>query len=697
MRGWPGGMSGIGLRKRVALTFGVSVLIIIALVARLAWLQFVRGAELRDRALNLRMRDVPVEAKRGVIYDRQGRELAVSVDVDSVFAIPAQVKQPEETARKLAAALKLDYQDVYDRITRKEAFVWIKRKIDPEESKLVKQMALKGINLTQESKRFYPKGNLASHVLGIAGIDNQGLEGLELEYDKELRGTPGKFVMEYDGLGREIPDAIHEYVPPQDGNSIVTTIDEVVQYIIERNLDEALLKTKAKGGAIIVEDPRTGEILGMAVRPDYDPNHYADFPAAVRRNFAVADTYPPGSTFKPVTAAAALEEGVASLNDHFYCPGFIKVGGRTIHCWKPQGHGDQTFAQAVENSCNVAFVQLALRLGNDRFYKYLDAFGVGQKTGIDLPGEATGIMPAKARATQVDLACMGFGQTLTVTPIELVNAISTIANGGKMMKPHLVKEIRRPDGTLVRAIEPEVIKQAISQQTAHDVAEIMQKVIGEGTGARAIVEGYDLAGKTGTAEKVVNGKIAEGKYIASFAGFGPVENPRVAILIILDEPQGQYFGGVIAAPVFSAVVKDIFTYMQIPPKIDPSAGAQTEMVSVPDVVNLDVAAAKARIEAAGLTVRQEGQGSLVSQQTPPAGAKMPRGSTVIIVTTSGPPVSREPVKVPNVVGLPLREAAQVLESCGLRLIPTGSGVAVAQDPPPGTEIQAGAVIYVTFK
>lgn len=691
-------MPGIGLRKRVTLALMVSTLIIVALVCRLAWLQFVRGAELRERALNLRMRDVPVEAKRGIIFDRRGRELAVSVNVDSVFAIPAQVKQPEDTAQKLATALGMDYQTVLGRVKQNEAFVWIKRKITPEQSKAVKGLALRGINLTQESQRFYPKGNLASQVIGIAGIDSQGLEGLELTYDADLRGTPGKFVMEYDGLGREIPDAIHEYVPPQDGNNITTTIDEVIQYIAERNLDEALMQTQAKAGTIIVEDPKTGEILAMANRPDYDPNNYGSYPAANRRNFAVADTYPPGSTFKPVTASAALEEGVASLNDRFFCPGFIKVGGRTIHCWKAQGHGSQTFAEAVENSCNVAFVQLALRLGNEKFYKYLNAFGIGQKTGIDLPGEAVGLMPSLSRSTQVDLACMGFGQTLTVTPIELITAISAIANDGQMMKPHLVKEIRRPDGSLVREIQPEVIKQAISKDTAHEVAQIMEKVVGEGTGSRAIVEGYDLAGKTGTAEKVINGKIADGKYIASFAGFGPVADPRVAILIILDEPQGQYFGGVIAAPVFSDVVRDVFTYLEIPPATDPNATSnQTEMVGVPDVINLDGAAAKARIEAVGLNYRAEGSGPVVTQQTPPPGAQVARGSTVLVVLSNGPATSQEPVKVPNVIGLSLREAAQVLESCGLRLNPSGSGVAVTQDPAPDTETMAGTVVTVTFK
>lgn len=691
-------MPGIGLRKRVTLALMVSTLIIVALVCRLAWLQFVRGAELRERALNLRMRDVPVEAKRGIIFDRRGRELAVSVNVDSVFAIPAQVKQPEDTAQKLATALGMDYQTVLGRVKQNEAFVWIKRKITPEQSKAIKGLALRGINLTQESQRFYPKGNLASQVIGIAGIDSQGLEGLELTYDADLRGTPGKFVMEYDGLGREIPDAIHEYVPPQDGNNITTTIDEVIQYIAERNLDEALMQTQAKAGTIIVEDPKTGEILAMANRPDYDPNNYGSYPAANRRNFAVADTYPPGSTFKPVTASAALEEGVASLNDHFFCPGFIKVGGRTIHCWKAQGHGSQTFAEAVENSCNVAFVQLALRLGNEKFYKYLNAFGIGQKTGIDLPGEAVGLMPSLSRSTQVDLACMGFGQTLTVTPIELITAISAIANDGQMMKPHLVKEIRRPDGSLVREIQPEVIKQAISKDTAHEVAQIMEKVVGEGTGSRAIVEGYDLAGKTGTAEKVINGKIADGKYIASFAGFGPVADPRVAILIILDEPQGQYFGGVIAAPVFSDVVRDVFTYLEIPPATDPNATSnQTEMVGVPDVINLDGAAAKARIEAVGLNYRAEGSGPVVTQQTPPPGVQVARGSTVLVVLSNGPATSQEPVKVPNVIGLSLREAAQVLESCGLRLNPSGSGVAVTQDPAPDTETMAGTVVTVTFK
>jgi stage V sporulation protein D (sporulation-specific penicillin-binding protein) len=690
-------MPGIGLRRRVGWAFIIATSIVMALCLRLVWIQFVRGEDLRQRALNLRMRDVPVEAKRGVVYDRNGKELAVSINVDSVFAIPAQIKKPEETAQQLATALGLNYDDVLARLTKKEAFVWIKRKITGDQSKTIRQLALRGINTTQESSRFYPKKELACHVIGIAGIDSQGLEGLEVTYDKDLRGTPGKFVVEYDALGREIPDAIHQYIPPVDGNSIVTTLDESIQYIVERNLDEALLKTQAKGGTIIVMDPQTGEILGLANRPGYDPNTFASQPAANRRNSAIADTYPPGSTFKPITAAAALEEGVASLNDTFYCPGFVKIGGRTIHCWKAGGHGSQTFAQAVENSCNVAFVNLALRLGTEKFYHYLNVFNIGGKTGIDLPGEAVGIMPSLSRATQVDLACMGFGQTLTVTPVELVSAIAAIANGGVMMQPHLVKEIRAADGTPVKVIEPTVLRQTVSKQTANDVAAVMQKVVGEGTGKRAIVEGYHLAGKTCTAEKVVNGRIADGKYIASFAGFGPTDNPRVAILITLDEPQGQYFGGVIAAPVFSAVVRDIFTYLKIPPKVDPNATTPTQMVAVPDVLRLDPATARARIEAAGLKVRLEGSGPLVTSQTPPGGVMVARGTTVLLTMRNEASTSNPTVRVPNVVGLSLREAAQVLEASNLRCIVEGSGLAVSQDPVAGTEVQSGTVVTVTFK
>ncbi|MCR4398972.1 MAG: penicillin-binding transpeptidase domain-containing protein, partial [Firmicutes bacterium] len=345
---------------------------------------------------------------------RIGRNADGQLTADSVYAFPAQVRNPENTARVLSAILGIPYEDVYQRVTRYSSFEWIRRKVEPDQAKRVREARLPGIGLTQESKRCYPKGNLASHVLGISGIDNQGLEGVEVSYDDDLRGIPGRIIIEMDARGRELPQATHRYDPPVEGRNVVLTLDEVVQFIAERELDRVIAKTGAKAGTVTVMDPSTGEILAMAARPDYDPNRYQDFPDSYRRNTVISDTYPPGSTFKPITASAALEEGLTSLGDRFYCGGSIKVPGHTISCWRSDGHGSQSFVEVVQNSCNVGFVNMGIRLGAARFCSYLDAFGITGTTGIDLPGEATGITIKPELVKTVDLACMSFGQTLTV-------------------------------------------------------------------------------------------------------------------------------------------------------------------------------------------------------------------------------------------------------------------------------------------
>ncbi|MEW6724844.1 MAG: stage V sporulation protein D [Bacillota bacterium] len=690
---------GIRLRKRIAVLFLGAIVFMAILIARVAWLQFVRGEHLRNLALDTRLRNVPVEARRGIIYDRVGRKLAISVNVDSVFAIPVEVKEPARVAAELSRILGMEYSETYERITKRAAFVWVKRKISEEQSQAIRQLSLPGIQLTQEAKRVYPNGNLASHVLGIAGIDSQGLEGLELVYDRELRGEPGKIVIEFDGRGREIAWAKHSYIPPRDGYSLVTTIDEVIQYIIEKHLEEALMKHQARAGTIIVMNPKTGEILALANRPDYDPNNYQAHPAANRRNFAVSDTYPPGSTFKPITAAAALEEGVATIHDRFYCSGHIEVPGKTIRCWKPQGHGSQSFAEIMENSCNVGFVNLGMRLGAEKFIDYVKAFGLAERTGIDLPGEASGLILPAEKVKPIDLAVMSFGQTLTVTPIELITAMSAIANDGVLMRPYLAKEITDTSGNVVQRFGPTPVRQVISRETAADLKAIMERVVSDGTGKRAYLAGYNLAGKTGTAEKVIDGRLAEGKYIASFCGFGPADDPQVAVLVILDEPVGAYYGGVIAAPVFGGVMEDILTYLGIQPEIDPAvlAGKDATPVAVPDVINRSLTEAEAALRSAGLKMRVEGNGPRVVDQMPPGGARVWRGSTTLIVLGSITDDPRAPVKIPRLIGLTRREAAEALGTLGLRMSGEGSGIAVSQDPAPEVWVQPGSIVTVQFR
>ncbi|HHY39385.1 MAG TPA: PASTA domain-containing protein [Clostridia bacterium] len=728
--------TGLDLRRRALLLFSVTSVCLFGLLIRLGYIQFVLGAELSEKALDARMQEVPVEARRGVIYDRKGRELAISATVDSVFAIPAQIKPKDldRVALALSEVLGIPKDRLLVNLTKPVSFVWIKRKVDEDTAKRIRDLDLPGIGLTPETRRFYPKGNLACHVLGIVGIDNQGLEGIELVYDKALRGNPGKIVVEFDATGRKIPAATHRYIAPEDGCNLMLTVDEVIQFMVERELDKLMSTYSAKGACAVVMDPKTGEILALAARPGYDPNEYAKFPDEYRRNPVINDAFSPGSTFKPITAAAVLEEGLVTKVSRFYCGGSVKVPGATISCWS-SGHGSQTFVDAVKNSCNVAFVNMGLRLGPDLFYKYVKAFGLTQVTGIDLPGEAMGIMLEPGNIKPVDLAVMSFGQTLTVTPIQLLSAISAIANDGVLMKPHLVKEIRGLDGTLIKEVKPEAVRRVISQETAKDLALAMEEVVKAGTGKQAYVPGYRIAGKTGTAQKSVGGKVVRDKHISSFVGFGPVDDPKVAMLIMVDEPQGAYYGGQVAAPAFGSIMKDVLSYMEVPPSSEegregdrlrgvgvPGAGMlgstgapQTkgpeekgpeDTVEVPSVLNLTVEEAKRVAETAGLglDVGDQSSGeridpkSVIMEQIPPPGALVSKGTVIIgFRTLAGSAEAVGKVSVPDIRGKTIRAVADILGEIGLRLDVKGSGVARRQNPSPGTLVPRGTVIEVIFE
>jgi len=698
-------LPGIGLRRRVAVLLVLTFLFSIVLCGRLGYLQFVRGAELREQAFSVRTHEVPVEARRGTIYDRAGRELAVSVNVDSVFAVPAEVKDSSETARKLAQVLGLDYDWVLNRLTQKEAFVWIKRKIPDEVSQALKALDLPGVGFTQESQRVYPKQELAAQVLGFAGIDSQGLAGVEYTYDKQLRGTPGSIVIEYDALGRQIPQAMHRYIPPTDGQSLVLTIDEVIQSMVERELDTIMAENKPKHATIIVMDPNTGEILGLGCRPTFDPNHFADYPAETWRNFAVSDTYHPGSTFKPITAAAALDAGVVSTADRFYCGGSIVVEDRTIHCHRAGGHGSLSFYGVIEQSCNVGFVQIGLKLGADGFYKYWHAFGLDTVTGVDLPGEATSLIMPEKDVRPVDLAVMSFGQTLTVTPIQLARAIAAIANGGYLVTPHVAKEFRSPDGKTVTPIEWPKGPQIIASDTSREVVKGMEAVVETGTGKVAYMPGYRLAGKTGTSQKTVGGVVSSSAFVSSFCGFGPADAPKVLVLVVVDEPQGAYYGSQVAAPPFGRLMRDIYRYLEIPLVFEPgekkaTAGRETAApseVTVPGVVGLPVGQALARLQEAGLRAEVSGEtGGTVSSQTPGADARVAAG-TLVLLEARGSETAAGLVSVPNVVGRTVTEAARLVEAVGLHLVVEGTGLAVSQDPPAGAAVPAGTPVTVRFQ
>lgn len=677
------------------------------LVGRVFWVQFVRGAELSAKATQNRMRDVPVESKRGVIYDRNHRELAISISTDSVYAIPAEVlrsQRQEEIAHKLAETLKMDEDKVYARITRRSSFEWVKRQIDPATAQKIRAMNLPGIDLTEESRRFYPKGTLASHVLGISGTDNTGLEGIDNFYDKMVGGTKGRIIIEHDATGADIPEAMHKYIPPVDGANLILALDETIQYITERELDKAFKERQAARAAAIVMDPKTGEILAITSRPTFDPNHYNDSPAKNRRNFAINDAFEPGSTMKITTAAMAMEENIVNEQSRFFCPGQIKVGKESISCAGGRAHGEQTFAQIVEKSCNVGFVQLGLDLGIDKYYQYLYAFGFGRATGIDLPGEAQGITVPKSRCKQIDLATMAFGQANAVTPIQLITAVSAVANGGNLMKPHLVKEVVDNQGKVIQKFEPEVVRRVISEKSAHELCVILEGEVTQGTGRNAYIEGYRVGGKTGTAQKIKpGGGYMTNEYVSSFIGLAPSDNPRLVCMVVIDAPKGYpYYGGTVAAPAAREILKDALHYLDEPLRTDPNKtvaeATPDNAVVVPDLVNLPLNEALASLNNRGLNAKVEGSGELVWQQTPRAQSKLNRGAQVIIYLS---PFSQDKgdgeVTVPDLQGKSLKEVAKILADLGLHLSPEGYGLSCEQSPRPGKVVSSGSTIKVKFQ
>lgn len=701
--------SNVYSKKRIVLILTFFFFVFLILLFRLIWIQFYKSEFYHQKALENRMRSIPVEPKRGTIFDRNGNELAISASADTLIAIPAEVDNPEEIAKVLAPIINMEEEELYKKLTKRSALVFIKRKLEKETVDKIKALTLngeeiigKGIDFTEEGKRYYPKGKLASHVLGISGIDSQGLEGIEFEYDDKLRGQLGKLESERDAKNRAIPNGVKRYIPPKNGQDMYLTIDEVIQYIAERELAKAVNEHQLKSGTIIVVRPQTGEVLAMANYPDYDPNKFGEYPSENRRNIAITDNYEPGSTFKIIVAAAAIEEMVVNLEgDSYSCGGSIQVPGGRIRCHKASGHGQQTFREIVENSCNVGFVTVGLhRLGAERLYKYIEGFGFGEKTNISLPGEARGIVRKQESIKPIEIATMSIGQGIAVTPIQLIMAVSAVANGGTLLEPQLVKEFRDSDtGAVVSEFTPVVVRRVISKETSEELRDILESVVTEGTGKRAYIEGYRVAGKTGTAQKVgPGGGYISGKYVASFAGFAPANDPQVAVLVVLDEPKGEYYGGLIAAPVFKAVMEDTLEYMGVKPQMIAEEIKKETIVKVPEVRNLPLEDAKRVLNNTGLNYIIEGEGTMVIEQTPKTNAQITIGSNVILYLGEElVPRENQEVTVPDIEGKTMREAAEILSAMGLKLSPTGSGIAVKQSPAPGSKMTVGMTIYVTFE
>ncbi|ALS27348.1 stage V sporulation protein D [Paenibacillus sp. 32O-W] len=631
-------VSSVTLRRRLFTALLLAGAAFAALLFRLGYVQLWIGEELSAKAEESWRREVPFAAKRGEILDRNGIRLAYNISSPSVMAIPVQIKEPERTARELASVLGMTEDKLYKLLTKKESIVRLNpegRNIAPEKAEQVRKLALPGIVVAEDSKRYYPFGSLAAHVLGFAGVD-KGLAGVEAKYDSLLKGINGSVSYLADAAGRQMPGSNDTYRAPRDGLNLQLTIDKQIQAVMERELDAAMSRFKADHMIAIAMDPDNGEILGMASRPTYEPDKFREVPAEVyNRNLPIWMTYEPGSTFKIITLSAALEEGKVDLkNERFFDPGAIEVGGARLRCWKKGGHGSQTFLQVVENSCNPGFVTLGQRLGKEKLFDYIKNFGFGAKTGIDMAGEATGILFKLNRVGPVELATTAFGQGVSVTPIQQITAVSAAINGGTLYKPYVAKAWIHPEtGETVSEIEPEAVRQVISPETSKQVREALESVVAKGTGRNAFIDGYRVGGKTGTAQKVVNGRYSPNEHIVSFIGFAPADDPEIIVYVAVDNPQGIQFGGVVAAPIVRNILEDALDILDVPPRSNQLPRAykygETPIVTVPNLVGKTVSDIYEDMNM-NFNLSSAGTGSTVIRQAPAAGTRVERGSTIRI-------------------------------------------------------------------
>ena len=632
-----------------------------ALIAgRLIQLQIFEHDSYLRRARRQQEQTVEISPVRGVIYDRNLRPLAMSVEVESVFAVPAEIPDGEPTARLLAKVLDLNATELEKKLDGDRSFSWVKRKVTAREADRIRQLNLKGIHFQKESKRFYPKRELAAHVLGHVGVDDQGLAGLELIYDKAIRGKPGEMLMERDARRRWFGRTGR---PSSPGENLVLTLDEGIQYIAERELDTAMAATRARSAAVVVQDPRTGEILALANRPTFNPNIYGDSNQDAMRNSAVGGIYEPGSTFKIITLAAAFEEGEATPDERLDCQmGVINIAGHTIHDWK--AFGILSVQQAFENSSDVCAIKLAMRVGDRDLYRYIRGFGFGSPTGIELPGEARGMIRPPERWWKASIGAIAMGQEIGVSPLQMVAAASTIANDGVWMKPSIIRQDHSRNELQQASAAQQIMaregRRVVSPQTAARMQRLMEGVIELGTGKSAKPKGYTAAGKTGTAQKLdpATGTYSLHNFIASFVGYTPAESPQFAIIVMLDSPRGEYHGGTVAAPVFRRIAEQALAYRNVP-----SSEPQPPL-------------------------------SLASQQAvPPAENEFADAAADATQFLEGSPG----LIVPNFVGQAVRSVtARALE----RRLPVaieGHGIAYEQDPAPGAMLPAGERIVVRFR
>ena len=693
-----------------------------AICLRLVYLQIFRYGSFEQRAQHQQQRTVEVSARRGIIYDRAGRELAMSVAVDSAFAVPTEIPDLAGTIALISRITKSDPRELLARCKAAKTFCWVARKADAETADRIRSLNLRGIYFQKESKRFYPKGELAAQVIGYVGTDDEGLSGIEREYDEKLRGRPGEMLISVDARRKWFGSVEKQ---PEPGQNVVLTIDQQIQYIAERELDTAMEQTHAISGTVIVENPRTGEILALANRPTFNPNLTREITPEKLKNHAVSDVYEPGSTFKLVTISAALEEKLTTPNEVFDCQmGSIVINGMRIHDSRP--HGLLPVSDILAESSDVGSIKIGMRLGDERFYKYIRGFGFGQQTGIELPGETRGLTKPPSRWSKVSFAAISMGQEIGITPLQLVGLVSTMANDGVRVAPRIVAATTLPQSTpQTITLQAKEQQRVISSLTAAQMRQMMQGVVLHGTGTKAILEGYSTAGKTGTAQKVdpATHAYSHTKYVASFAGFAPINNPAITVAVTLDSAVGLHQGGQVSAPVFHRVAQQVLEYLHTPHDVELPRNRQLLLASrqvkeeeitegspdhLGDPMDLTetpaTSATSASIPASAMAgnavplvpaaLRQTEAASVEETKQPIAPSvpaeHIPPSGTVVLDIDQGE------IAVPVFTGKSVRAAIELAQENGLDLDVVGSGLGQEQSPSAGVRVPSGSKVTVKF-
>jgi cell division protein FtsI/penicillin-binding protein 2 len=663
------------LRSRRLFFFALGLAVwAVLVVGRLVQLQVVQGQKYRARAQRQQERRIEVSGRRGPILDREGRELAVSVEVSSVYAVPDEVENAPVAASALAPLLALPREKVLERLTQPKGFVWIARKVDPSIADRIRALKISGVHLVAEPKRYYPKGPLAASVLGYVGLDDRGLAGLEYSYEGTIRGKPGEIVALTDARQSTYGEAETAGKPAQEGAALTVSLDSGIQFAAERELESTLRELDAKSGSIVLLDPWNGEILAMASAPSFDPNQYGRFPAETRRNRAIADAYEPGSTFKIVTGASALDRGLIGLDEIIETGhGVIHIGRVTISEDKHHDYGSLTLAGIFEHSSNIGIIRVGLRLGPQRLFEGASGFGIGRATGVDLPGEATGIFRPLSRWSSLSNASISMGQEVALTALQMARTAAVVANGGLLVQPRLVTAIRRPDGRVERPAAHEPVR-VISEATARSLRTILAGVVEHGTGTTAAIPGFSVAGKTGTAQKAGPGGYQAGRYVPNFVGFVPADNPRVVAVVVVEEPRGKYYARDVAAPLFARVVSQALDILRVAP-------AQQRL---PSTV---LASSDGRVSYPAGVVPASVHSARLEEEVPPRLADL-GGAAPESGPFRGPGEGGETL-TPDVVGLSARQALAVFARLGLAVKLHGTGFVLSQDPRPGTAVLPG--------